>query len=389
MREACQIALAFAITRIALVAIGLAANAYAPGLYGPQWQRLEGKPLLDMWFRWDAGFYTAIGTYGFNYAVNQTPASDIAFMPFYPAMLRLANPLIGCVGKLCESNHYLPCAGRECAIISGLLVSNVALFISAFLLFDLIRRQTQPSVAMRSVWLLMIAPISIFLSGVYTESLFMLLALITFQALSRGQFATAVIAAGLASITREVGLALYPALIVYAWNQTGRARLLHLLAAQIAPLFFIGYVVGAGLYVGHWLAYFNVNVEVWGVSVGKNALGSFGPYFPPYEAKEYISWWGAGPTWINLASTLVYLALAIPSFKQNPSFGFFALVAILIPIAGGTLISMPRFGGTIFSHYSVGAEWADKRWKQVGLAAICIALAIFFVARFVTWHWIA
>ncbi len=388
-REILRIMVAFIATRAALVVIGMLANRFVPGLYGPEWQRLEDKPFLDMWFRWDAGFYTAIGTYGFNYIVNHKAASDIAFMPLFPLMIQLLDTIFGCVGQLCAQNRYAWCTGRECAVVFGVMISNVALFSSAFLLYDLIRRQMGPAVAMRSVWLLLVAPNNIFFSGVYTESLFIFLALVTFQALVRRYFAVAVVAAGLASVTREVGLALYPALIVYAWNQAGRARLLHLIAAQAAPLVFFGYVIGAGVYVGDWLAYFKVNAEVWGVSVGSHVLGSFGPYFPPYAAKEFISLWGAGPTWFNLAVTLGYLLLAIPSFKQNPSFGLFALVAILIPVAGGTLISMPRFGGVIFPHYSVGAEWADRRWRQVALYAACSLAAAFFVVRFVTWRWIS
>src|SRR5262245_5779220 len=125
----------------------------------------------------------------------------------------------------------------------------------------------------------MLSPNSIFFSGVYTESLFLLLALLTFLALSRGQFFWAVIAAGLASVTREVGLALSPALIVYAWRRQGRSRVLHISGATIAPLVFFGYVFAAGVIAGDWLAYFKVNAEVWGVSVGNNAFGSFGPYF--------------------------------------------------------------------------------------------------------------
>ena len=379
----------FLATRVGLIAIALASNAFIPGLYGPEWQRLEGKPLLDIWYRWDAGFYTAISTFGYNFAVNLKPASDIAFMPLFPGLMRLVNPLIGCIDALCTSNRFLACTSQECAVISGVLISNAALLLCCFLLFDLVRHQFDQQTGMRSVWLLLLAPNSIFLSGVYTESLFMLFVLVTFQALSRHSFGLAVTAAAAASLTREVGLALYPALIVYAWNQRGASRISQLVLAQMAPLTFFAYVFGVGLLVGDGLAYFKVNAEIWGVSVGSHIFGSFGPYFPPYESKEYISLWGAGPTWFNLGSTLFYLALSIPAFRQNPSYGLFALVAILVPIVGGTLASMPRFGGIIAPFYSVGGEWANSRWRQIALYMACVAAAVFFAARFVTWRWIA
>jgi hypothetical protein len=68
----------------------------------------------------------------------------------------------------------------------------------------------------------------------------------------------------------------------------------------------------------------------------------------------------------------------------------FALVALLIPIATGSLLSMPRFGAAIFPFYILLAKWAADRWyKQVVVYGAAAALALLFLARFVTWHWIA
>ncbi len=387
-RELLDIFLIFAVTRAALTGVGWLANRYVPGLYGPAWERLE-KPWLDIWYRWDAGYYTAIGTYGYDFAVNRHSAADIAFMPLYPALIHLVNGVIGCVDSVCSSNELLSCRGRECAVVSGVLISNLALLLSSYLFYDLTRRQTNSSVAMTSVWLLLNAPNSIFFSAVYTESLFILFALMTFQALGRENFVLAVVAASLASLTREVGLALFPALVMYAWFRNGSSRWLHLAGSLIPPLVFAAYVVGAGLVAGDWRAYFEVNSRVWGAGLDRNALGSFSPYFPPYQFKEYISLWGAGPSWLNLAAACVYLLLAIPVFRQNQSLGFYSLVAVLIPIAAGTLISMPRFGGVIFPYYTVLAGWADTPVKRVLVTAVFLVGALFFAVRFVTWRWIA
>jgi hypothetical protein len=48
------------------------------------------------------------------------------------------------------------------------------------LLYDIAKRHTSEKTAMRAVLLLLIAPNMIFLSGVYTEALFLLLCLLTF-----------------------------------------------------------------------------------------------------------------------------------------------------------------------------------------------------------------
>ncbi len=75
--------------------------------------------------------------------------------------------------------------------------------------------------------------------------------------------------------------------------------------------------------------------------------------------------------------------------EKTRVWGLFALVALLIPIASGTLIGMPRFGAVIFPFYILLGAWADRWYKQAILYAGSAALALLFVARFVTWRWIA
>ena len=89
--------------------------------------------------------------------------------------------------------------------------------------------------------------------------------------------------------------------------------------------------------------------------------------------------------------TLFYLALAVILLLREKTrlWGLFALVALLIPIASGTLIGMPRFGAVLFPFYILLAEWADRRYKQALVYGGAAALALLFIARFVTWRWIA
>jgi hypothetical protein len=389
-RELALIVLLFLITRMALMGGALIANRFIPGLYGPYWPRLTNR-FTDVWYRWDAGFYTAISLYGYDFAYNHHIAGDIGFMPLYPALMHLALPLVGCFERGCDHNPILPfLTGRDAAIVAGVMVSNFALIGTALLFYDLVKRRFDPSIAMRSTILLLIAPNSIFFSGVYTESLFMLWVMLVFQALDRDRFAWAVVFASAACLTREVGLALFLPLVVYAWKQPGPKRWLGLIGAGLAPLTFALYIITAGiLAAGDWLTYFTANALIWKVSLASGPYGAILPYLPPYAGKEYISWWGAGPTWLNLASALVYLLLVIPAFRQDVSFGLFSLLCVIIPITGGTLISMPRFGGVIFSQYIAGAQWANTKQKQWIIYAGFALAAAFFTARFVTWRWMA
>lgn len=376
----------FILTRAALFGIGALTVATVPANEGEEFTHLlDGGPALDMWYRWDAGFYTSIATYGYDWYNEGRAADDMAFLPVYPLLVRAAS---GLTAEGCAWSPYW----STCATIGGLVVSNLALLASTLLLFDLARRRFSRATAWRALWLLMLAPNTIFLSGVYTEATFLLWALLTFWLLERDQFLWALIPASLACLTRSVGVALYPALLWYAWTSTDAAgsapRWLKLTLAHLPPLIFAGYILGIGLYAGDPLAYFSAYSTTWR-RVSASPIEAFTIYFTSDQVSFY-GWW---VSWIDLAMTLFYLALAVIWLLRRDRFqragGAYALTGVAIPIASGTLLGMPRFGAVLFPFYLLLAAWADRWWKQALLYGASVALALLFITRFVTWRWIA
>jgi Gpi18-like mannosyltransferase len=337
-----------------------------------------------MWYRWDAGFYTSIATYGFDWINERRAAEDMAFLPVYPTAIHLVG---GMTVNGCALSPYL----STCATIGGLLVSNAALLVSVFLLFDLARRRYDTATAWRAALLLLVSPISIFLSGAYTEATFLLLSLLTFWLLERDRFALAVLVACVACLTRSVGVALLLPLLWVAWhtdNAQGRGmpRPYKVLLAFLPPLVFACYILLAGLSVGDPLAYFKMYALVWNRTAG-TPIQAFTVYF----SGQQVALFGWDLSWSDLILTLFYLVLAVILLLREATraWGLFALVALLIPIASGTLIGMPRFGAVIFPFYILLAKWADRLPKQVIVYGAAAALALLFIARFVTWKWIA
>ena len=376
-REILTILALFIVTRIALVVIGAVAVTVLPSTEGPEFKHLlDGNPALDMWYRWDAGFYATIAIEGYDWYNERQVSADMAFLPLYPLAVHLAS---GLTPTGCALSPYL----STCATIGGLIVSNIALLASAFLLYDIAKKHMGEKTAIRAVALLLIAPNMIFLSGVYTEALFLLLCLLTFWLLERDRFAVAVGVACLACLTRTVGVALYPALVWWAWRPP-QSRHARLIAAHLPLLVLVGYVLFAGWWVGDPLAFFQANSLIWGRSF-TSPIEAFTVYF----SGEQIAIFGFRPAWIDLAATIAYLILAILVWRQNRMWGVFALAAILIPIATGTLWSMPRFGAVVFPFYIVLAAWSDRLWKQAIVYGVSAALALLFITRFVTWRWIA
>lgn len=391
-RDLLLLVLAFLITRVAIAGAGVIVLRFLPSTEGTEFTHLlDGGAALDMWYRWDAGFYTSIATYGYDWMKPPNPATgavdtaDMAFLPVYPTLIHLAS---GLTTTGCALSPYL----STCATLGGLLVSNVALLIALLLLFDLARQVFGRSVAWRAALLLLISPISIYLSGVYTEATFLMLSVLTFWGLARGKFGLAVAAAAVACLTRSVGVALFLPLLWVAWRSEPSARPVRLALSFIPPLLFGGYILLMGFTVGDPLAYFSAYSTTWGRTAG-TPIQAFTVYFSGQE----VSLFGWERSWLDLLLTLFYLALALILCLREQTtltistraWGIYALVALLIPIATGSLLSMPRFGAALFPFYILLGRWADRLPKQVLVYGGAAALALLMLVRFVTWRWIA
>jgi hypothetical protein len=109
---------------------------------------------FEIWDQWDFGYYREIAESGYN-----SGDGSLAFYPLFPWLLRL-------VAYVCKS--YL---------FAGLIVSGIASIIAAVVLRRLVQLDYGASVAMRSVWFLLIFSTAYFLHVGYSESLFLAIAL--------------------------------------------------------------------------------------------------------------------------------------------------------------------------------------------------------------------
>ncbi|MDX2161383.1 MAG: mannosyltransferase family protein [bacterium] len=388
-RDAAVLTGLFGLSRVLLVLAGVAVMAVWPPLEGDEFTHLiDGPPALDMWYRQDAGFYTSIATYGYDWLNDAQPAADMAFLPLYPLFVRLTS---GIGEQGCTLSPYL----STCTTLAGVFVSNGMLFGALLLTFDLVRRRWDKPTAWRTALLLLVSPISIFLSGVYTEASFLFWVALTFWLIENKRAELALLPAILAALTRSVGVALYPVLLIEAWRtfRTSTALIprprisgaLLAVGAHLPLAVFAGYVLFMGVIVGETLAYFSVYETVWG-----REAGSIVQAFSAYFSGEPVALIGWRLSWFDLAMTILYLALALFTFRLDAAWGAFALFALLIPIASGTLVGMPRFGGVILPFYVLIAVWVgQRRWAWALAYGASAGLALLMLSRFVTWRWVA
>jgi hypothetical protein len=312
----------------------------------------------DVWARWDSDWYLRIAESGYDW-----PSSTPAFFPLYPV-------LVGGVGRVLGDRFLL----------AGLVVSLLACAAAFVLLHRLVRRRLGADDALRAVLYLALFPTSLFLGAVYGESLFLALALATFFLAERRRLGWAAVTAGLAILTRAQGVALLPALAVFAWRSERRRRDLALLLVPVA--LFLAFPLALELSTGHGLAFVDAQ-RAWERSLAP--LGPLGGLVQAIGEGDVL-----GPV---LALALVCLALLAWRWLGAP-YGLYALVALAVPMALpserlGGLYSFPRLALAAFPCLAALAILGrDRRIHVVVVAVLGTALAV-NVVRWSLWYWVA
>lgn len=167
------------------------------------------RQCLMAWERKDVFHYISIASRGY------TDSWRTAFFPLFPFLMRL----VGRIGGGSDTDFYF----------AGLLVANVCFFLAMIVFFRLIEEEFGPTIARSSLFFLTFAPLGVFFFVGYTESLFLLFAVLVFYCLkkaSKGESPLWWLAAGLsgyfAALTRATGILLgAPIFIVavfYCWK---------------------------------------------------------------------------------------------------------------------------------------------------------------------------
>jgi hypothetical protein len=312
---------------------------------------------LDVWARWDSDWYLRIAESGYDW-----PSSTPAFFPLYPL-------LVAGLGRGL-ADHYL---------LAGLGVSLAACAASFVLLHRLVLDRLGSQDARRTVLYLALFPTSLFLGAVYGESLFLALALATFLLAERGRLGWSAVVAGLALLTRAQGVALLPALAVFAWRSP-RRRDLALLA--VPPAMFLAFPLALEASVDHGLAFVDAQ-RVWERSLAP--LGPLGGLVQAVGEGDLL-----GP---SLAVAMLVLS-GLAWRWLGAAYGLYAVGALALPMALpserlGGLYSFPRFALVAFPCLVALAVLGRDRRIHVPVVAVLGAVLAVNVVRWALWYWVA
>jgi hypothetical protein len=323
----------------------------------------------DIWARWDSVFFVRIAKHGYDHA-------SAAFAPLYPGLVSLVGHVF--------FGHY---------VLAGIAVSLACALGSFVLLYAIAEQHLGADGARRASLYLAVFPMALFLQAVYSESLFLLLALGAFLLAERGRFTAAGVATGLAILARIAGIALLPALAVLAWRQRDRLRALGGLALAL-PVAAV-YPLLLWQQVGDPWAFAHAQ-DRWHRHV--SAAGPLGGIW-----SAFVHWTPSGAgvhhaVAVNaedLAFLAVFIVLTVVAWRRfGSAYGLFAAVSLAIPLSYPSsrwpLLSLPRFGLVVFPFFLALATLTNGRPRLHTAVVACSAMLLgIAVTQWALWQWVA
>ena len=356
----------FALTRLALIITGFAAQALPRDPTYPLaaavqrgWQFVPDR-LLDMWVRWDSGWYLDIITRGYRMSgPMDTVQSNLHFFPLYPYLVKLVLLIA-------------PASPRVGVLLAGLFVSNAMLLLALALLRQLVIDRTgDANLARRSIWALLLFPTGFFLSAIYTESTYLCVLLAAWLMATRRRWAWAALFGALTALSRPPGVLLaLPLALEYFASIDWRPR-----RARWGILAAAGPILGLALFLV-------LQMPISGDFLGplKRTAWNMTPSWP------WTTWLepsNAAPGWVSIdrLSALLMLAL-LPLIERrfrSPALTAQGALAAFASLVSGTLLGYARYAAVIFPATMAIADMWRRSWVGIvtGLMMAVVQLALF------------
>lgn len=311
----------FVITRIILTGIGLITIESTANLppFPSHIFPYTSTDILNIWGHWDSNWYFQIAKHGYSsIKIDQGGSAgqaNYAFFPLYPTLAGLLGKIIG--------NSFT----------AGIIISNLALFVSCYFIYKLTLIKNDEQTALRSIKYLFLFPTAFLFSSMLTESTFVALALGCYYFSRKGSWALAGILGFLTAMTRSIGvLLIIPALIEFFQMGGFRKYNLKVLWLLLIPTGLALFSIYNYYLSGDLLAFVHVQ-NGWGRISGNPII---------YLAKGLFLKEGINSFFYALCA-LGGLA-SILLFWKNLRLSEWSIVffAILVPLSSG-LVSMPRY----------------------------------------------
>lgn len=366
-----------ALTRIFLFVLAYVFVTARDGYAGGIFER------LDIWNpgSFDAQHYLSIAENG--YQTEGDARLLLVFFPLYPVLIRLLAGITG---------NYL---------VAGLIISNLCFVLAGLVLYELILPDYGQETAIRTVKFLCLTPATVLFSAPMSDSLFLLLTLLTVYLARKKRYVFGSAIGFFAALTRLPGVLLVIPLLfecIADWASVLRSgvsedkkqilkRIAQLLSAFIVPLGFGVYLFINRNLSGDWFKFLEYQQSNWHQGMGWFFATA------EYQTRYAIDAVSADMTdflglWLpNLLAIFGPLALVAGAAKKiRPSYIAYFIAYFVVTVGATWLLSAPRYMAAAFPALLGLALIADCKWKDALLTLLLGLCSLGYLAAFLL-HW--
>lgn len=333
----------------------------------PEWTS-SGSQFLQSWSMWDGGHYIDIAEHG--YLSEGRPQSTAAFFPLYPMVIRVVS--------------WLPVVNVQ---LAGIVVSLASLLMAVWFFADYVLRHLGATLARQAVIVLLVTPYAVFLTAVYTESFFMMLAILGLWFADRKSWWAAALFCALATATRITGVALVPAVLYLAYrNRESIARICSLAVLSVSGL--VAYMVYCWAAMDSPVAFLTAQSD-WGG--WQHRFGGFLEVFFTRPGEILTGEPHLAIGFINLVILIIAVA-SLPFVWRYLDHGMAIYSTLVVAQGALSLISLGRMMIPAFGIHIVVAIWlSGEGWGHTLRQAVVLSstmLMVLFAVLFAQGRWI-
>jgi hypothetical protein len=337
----------------------------------------EGATIAQAMCTWDCNWYIDLAEDGYSGRtdVDASALSNWAFFPVLPLLVRAASALTGADTTL-----------------AGVVVANLLSAAGLLLFHRYARHLFGRDFARFAAVIFVVWPFAIHASVPMSEAVFVPVSLLTLLAARRGHWLVAGVAAAVLSGTRAVGVLVFLPMALLAVRQYGFTRLIGLrpgteravLALALSGLGLGLFMVYLHFRVGDALA-FSHDQTAWNRRFVWPWMMIFDTLVPHAQTTATLL--------VNaaiVATVAAGLAAAVMCWRRGlaPE-ALFAAAPLVVALNSGSVMSLPRFVGSLFPVVLALALVADRpRWR-IAVVGVCVVLQVVATVGWVEeWYYV-
>lgn len=330
--------------------------------------------LWSPWANFDAVHYLSISTYGYT-------LYNAVFFPLFPIVVKIFSLPFGKLQILDPRQFFV-----------ALALVSVFFFLSLVFLNKLLSLDYKKNIAFQTILFILVFPASFFYATIYSESLFLLLLILSFYFARKRKWLLSGLFSFFLASTRFVGIAIFPALVYEFWKSEKTIFRKSFMPLLLGPLGLASYALFNYIMWKNPIHF--IQAQEWFA----NSRSTHSIVLLPQTLFRYFKILSTIPSYqyewrIALLELSVFIFVCLLLFiawrkKVRTSYLIFSVIALLIPLSTGTLTGFPRYVLPIFPAFIALALVKKKFFKILYFVAGIVLLIILF-AHFSKGYFIA